>query len=414
MRMEATVFIRNRRIPRLSRTGKNYAVTATPVSTIPAGGGGSTMGDTYWQEVGIEGEDEGISYIRSENSVRVQNRDGEAYVEIATRTADTAPEAPDPNERRVHISPEGLSWSENVETALLEVFRVALRRLVVAGPAGELQFDRAAWPVPAAAKFVLALTSETEFDSTPTGSPAAFRWVMHHALQVLENVTFGKELQVGKQLTCNDALVVSKKITGLDAAEIRGDLKVGGDITAPLASASKKGVISVSVTGSGKFLIDASISGGVLTLTRGSATVAELIAMLKAAGVSCSNILSNFGCSCSSAGCSCSAQGCYTSCSSCCSCSSQGCSCSSCCTDESVRAGILDRFRDIEGFPAAFAACEEEIRGAQGEAEAREAEAETRVTKECANKVEDANILFDVLNRKIEMLEARIKELEGK
>ncbi|OAV74161.1 Catalytic domain of bacteriophage endosialidase [Bacteroidales bacterium Barb7] len=56
----------------------------------------------------------------------------------------------------------------------------------------------------------------------------------------------------------------------LKNAAIGGDLTVNGDILKPLATATKKGAISVTSTGSGNALVDYSINNGVLTLIKGN------------------------------------------------------------------------------------------------------------------------------------------------
>jgi hypothetical protein len=323
----------------------------------------------------------------------VENPGGEGFVEIATLPDedDTAGE-----ERRVRISPEGVVWSSNVQTALMEVQRLGVRGVHIADQEPTLAFYKGTdWPIPRVPDFGLALTSGTHLDSVPGTGQGTFIWEMHHKLEVRENGFFEKELEVGGQLTCFDRAVIQK------------DLTVMGNILSPLATGTKKGVVSVSVTGSGKFIIDAGINNGVLTLTRGSATVAELVAMLKAAGVSCSNILGTFGCSCSSGGCSCSAQGCCSSYYTCSECKQY------CCTSEESRAAILSRFGGIEGFGEAFAAWEKELQGEVGEKEAQGDDG-GRGTKGCTNMVEDANVLFEVMRRKIEALEARVRELEAR
>jgi hypothetical protein len=52
-------------------------------------------------------------------------------------------------------------------------------------------------------------------------------------------------------------------------ATITGSLSAGS-ITAPLATSSTKGVISINITGSGNAIVNASVSNGVLTLTKGT------------------------------------------------------------------------------------------------------------------------------------------------
>jgi hypothetical protein len=87
--------------------------------------------------------------------------------------------------------------------------------------------------------------------------------------------TLGDDLHRWKGVYISEILDIIKD------AKIGGDLNVigkasFGSITAPLASSSVAGVLKVNITGSGNVIIGASISGGVLTLQKGSPTCSQM------------------------------------------------------------------------------------------------------------------------------------------
>jgi hypothetical protein len=252
------------------------------------------------------GEDgETTAYIEAKNSARINGGKGEAYIDLVTKPdEDTVGE----NET-LRLSPKRFQWSDNIGEVTFDVPRMIMRGLALADATPTLAFFQGKPdPVPTTPTVALKATSTTDLafvgnmlqpntdNQTDLGTDSK-RW----------KTVYTQLLNVKKDATVQGNI----NVTG--NAAIAGNLSAGA-ITAPLAGTSTKGVISVSIGGSGKFIVDASISNGVLTLTRGSATVAELVSMLKAAGVSCSTIVSTFGCTCSTAGCSCSSQGCYSNC----------------------------------------------------------------------------------------------------
>ncbi|OAV64267.1 Catalytic domain of bacteriophage endosialidase [Bacteroidales bacterium Barb4] len=149
----------------------------------------------------------------------------------------------------------------------------------------------------------------------------------------------GNFLTATKNLTARENLIVEKDSFLKGKAEINGNLSVLGDITAPFASSSKKGVISVSISGNGKVVTSASIEYGVLKLTMGNLT--------------------------------CSEAGCYDKCDSCCP------------------------------PPTPCPPCPPPTPGSSENIP-------------CPNKDNDANILFEILEKRIRALESRIVELEQK
>jgi hypothetical protein len=248
--------ISGRRIPRVARTGKSYAATTVP--RLAAGGNAGTQptpeADSVWDYIR---SDEGETlYVVTTNAARVESNKGEAYLEAATLPGD-GPYGQNPDERRVRLSPEGVVWSDNIQSALFEVKRAIFRGLDIASPTPELAFwygvDK---PLP-------TTPMKLGFKATEEKSLAV----------VCDFFTVGGSAYIQGFIQCGWDLAVGGNMRVTGDGEVNGDLKVGGDITAPLATASKKGVVSVNITGSGDTIANANINNGVLTLTRGSSSI---------------------------------------------------------------------------------------------------------------------------------------------